>query len=85
MTRCARLRGKTMVRHVRAERDAARYRRHSAPKVQRIVADPSFRSALLDKYVGEALVVSPEELAALIRSEREIWGKVIREANLKGD
>ena len=41
-------------------------------EVQHIFADPSFRSALLDKCVGEAMVGSPEELAALIRSEREI-------------
>ena len=53
--------------------------------VRRIFAEPSFRSALLDKYVGEAMVSSPEELAQLIKSERETWRQVIRDANLKGD
>jgi hypothetical protein len=44
----------------------------SNAEVQHIFADPSFRSALLDKCVGEAMVGSPEELAALIRSTRDM-------------
>ena len=54
-------------------------------EVRRIFADTSFVRPFSTNMSRELMVGSPEELALLIRSEREIWGKVIRDANLKGD
>ena len=54
-------------------------------EVRRIFSNPAFRDLFLDQYVGQPILSTPEELRNMIKSEREKWGKVIRDANIKID
>jgi tripartite-type tricarboxylate transporter receptor subunit TctC len=47
------------------------------------LADPTFKAEFLDKFGLEARGGSPEDLAALIKSESQRWGEVIHDAGIK--
>ena len=34
---------------------------------------------------NDVVVTSPEQFGALLRSEFDMWGKVVRDANIRGD
>ncbi|MBE9604858.1 tripartite tricarboxylate transporter substrate binding protein [Acetobacteraceae bacterium H6797] len=53
-------------------------------EVARILKDPTLKQRLSAEG-AEAKPGTPEEFGAYITSERERWGKLIREANLKAD
>ena len=48
----------------------------------RIIKSDSLRSAMLHQYFSAA-GTAPEALASLMKSEREVWGKVIKAAGVK--
>jgi tripartite-type tricarboxylate transporter receptor subunit TctC len=48
-----------------------------------IYKDPAFRERFLDPQMFESMAGSPEDFAAFIKTERDKWAKVIREANIK--
>jgi tripartite-type tricarboxylate transporter receptor subunit TctC len=49
-----------------------------------VLADPAFRDKM--EQIGVAVAGStPDELARLLRSEIELWGPVIKAANIKGE
>jgi tripartite-type tricarboxylate transporter receptor subunit TctC len=52
-------------------------------EVARVLADPGFKSETLDRLSLEPLGGTPEDLAALIRTETQRWGAVIRDAGVK--
>ena len=49
----------------------------------RIFNDPAFRARFLDPQMFESMAGPPEEFAAFIKTERDKWAKVIREAGIK--
>jgi tripartite-type tricarboxylate transporter receptor subunit TctC len=49
----------------------------------RIFNDPAFRTRFLDPQMFESMAGPPEEFAAFIKTERDKWAKVIREAGIK--
>src|SRR5262249_24044539 len=53
--------------------------------VQRVVAEPAFRERFLAPQMFEPIVTPPDKFAECLRAETQRWGKVIRDANLKGD
>ena len=53
--------------------------------VRRILTDPAFREQFLGPQLYEAMGGSPEEFAELLKSETEIWSKLIAAENLKVD
>jgi tripartite-type tricarboxylate transporter receptor subunit TctC len=52
-------------------------------EVIRIFNDKEFRERFLDPQMFESMAGPPEEFVAFIKTEREKWAKVIREANIK--
>lgn len=54
-------------------------------EVHRIFRDPAFREKVLVPYMFEPIASSPEQFAEFIRSERQKWGRVIREAKVKSE
>ena len=54
-------------------------------EVHRIFADPEYRQNVLAPNTLQPIASSPEQYAALIRADAEKWGKLIRDANIKGD
>jgi tripartite-type tricarboxylate transporter receptor subunit TctC len=52
-------------------------------KVIDIYKDPAFRERFLDPQMFESMAGSPEDFAAFIKTERDKWAKVIRDANIK--
>jgi tripartite-type tricarboxylate transporter receptor subunit TctC len=53
--------------------------------VQGILADSDFRQQFLAPNFYEPMMGSPEQLAAIIKLEREKWGAVIRDAKMSAD
>jgi tripartite-type tricarboxylate transporter receptor subunit TctC len=54
-------------------------------EVASILSDASFREKFLTPQMFEPMPSSPEAFAAFIHSDREKWGKLIRERNLSID
>jgi tripartite-type tricarboxylate transporter receptor subunit TctC len=54
-------------------------------ETRRIFNDPQFREKVLAPSFIYSITSSPEEFAARIRRDSEIWGKVVRDANLKAE
>ena len=54
-------------------------------KVSRIFAEPAFRKTFLEPQFFESIAGPPDDLAAYLKSEAEKWGKVIRDARIKGE
>jgi tripartite-type tricarboxylate transporter receptor subunit TctC len=52
-------------------------------EVIRIFNDKEFRERFLDPQMFESMAGPPEEFVAFIKTERDKWAKVIREANIK--
>ncbi len=52
-------------------------------EVQRILADPAFRQNAVYARGMDIMPSSPAELAALLKSDSEKWGRLIRRANIK--
>jgi tripartite-type tricarboxylate transporter receptor subunit TctC len=50
--------------------------------VQRIVADPSFKTEFLQKNYHEPIIGSPEEFDAYMKADARKWSKIIKDANL---
>jgi tripartite-type tricarboxylate transporter receptor subunit TctC len=48
-----------------------------------IYKDPAFRERFLDPQMFESMAGPPEEFVAFIKTERDKWARVIREANIK--
>jgi tripartite-type tricarboxylate transporter receptor subunit TctC len=48
-----------------------------------IYKDPGFRERFLDPQMFESMAGPPEDFAAFIKTERDKWAKVIRDANIK--
>jgi tripartite-type tricarboxylate transporter receptor subunit TctC len=55
-----------------------------AAEVRRVVEDPKFREAIANQGV-DPKASTPADFQRLFRAEYERWGKVIREARIKGD
>jgi tripartite-type tricarboxylate transporter receptor subunit TctC len=51
-------------------------------EVRRILGDPAFRERFLEPQMYESMATSPEEFLQYIRSEMQVWAKVIREQKL---
>jgi tripartite-type tricarboxylate transporter receptor subunit TctC len=51
-------------------------------EVRRILDDPGFRQRFLEPQIYESMATSPEEFLQYIRSEMQVWAKVIREQKL---
>jgi tripartite-type tricarboxylate transporter receptor subunit TctC len=51
--------------------------------VQKVLADPTFKEKFLDPNFFEPIKGSPEQFADYVKSEREKWTKVVKDANLK--
>lgn len=51
--------------------------------VNRILADPAFKTEFLDRNGLEAIGGSAEQLGALVRTEARRWGEVVRAAQVK--
>jgi tripartite-type tricarboxylate transporter receptor subunit TctC len=54
-------------------------------EVRRIFAEPAFRKTFLEPQFFESIAGPPDDLAAYLKSEAEKWGKVIRDARIKGE
>ena len=54
-------------------------------EVRRIFADPAFRKTFLEPQFFESIAGPPDDLAAYLKSEAAKWGKVIRDAKIKGE
>src|SRR5262245_45725105 len=54
-------------------------------ETQRIFNDPPFRERVLERSFIYSIVSSPEEFAERMRRDSDKWGKVIREAHIKGE
>jgi tripartite-type tricarboxylate transporter receptor subunit TctC len=54
-------------------------------ETQRIFNDPAFRERVLAPSFIYSIASSPEAFVERIRRDSEKWGKVIREANIKGE
>jgi tripartite-type tricarboxylate transporter receptor subunit TctC len=54
-------------------------------EVRRIFAEPAFRKTFLEPQFFESIAGAPDDLAAYLKSEAEKWGKVIRDARIKGE
>jgi tripartite-type tricarboxylate transporter receptor subunit TctC len=52
-------------------------------EVKSIIADPKFGETVLGPSVAEPRTSSPEQFVAFIKSEREKWGEVIRDAKIE--
>jgi tripartite-type tricarboxylate transporter receptor subunit TctC len=53
-------------------------------EIVKALAQPDVRAKLADQGL-EPIGNSPEELAAVIRSETSTWAKVVRDANIQAD
>jgi tripartite-type tricarboxylate transporter receptor subunit TctC len=51
--------------------------------VIKVISDPAFAQQYLAAQGLEPITETPEEFAAFIRAERNKWGKVVRDANIK--
>jgi tripartite-type tricarboxylate transporter receptor subunit TctC len=49
------------------------------------LANPELREQLATREDSEAIAGTPEELAKLMRSEYDRWGKIIRAHGIKGE
>jgi len=54
-------------------------------EVRRIFAEPAFRKTFLEPQFFESIAGAPDDLAAYLKSEAAKWGKVIRDARIKGE
>ena len=52
-------------------------------EVNKILADPVFKADTLAKFGAEAAGGTPDQLTALIKSETQTWGAVIRDAKVR--
>jgi tripartite-type tricarboxylate transporter receptor subunit TctC len=52
-------------------------------EVQRIFADPTFRSRFLDPQMYQSIAETPDKFSAYIKAEQAKWSKVIAEAGIK--
>jgi tripartite-type tricarboxylate transporter receptor subunit TctC len=52
-------------------------------EVIRIFNDPAFRARFLDPQMFESMAGPPDGFAAFIKTERDKWSKVIRDADIK--
>jgi tripartite-type tricarboxylate transporter receptor subunit TctC len=52
-------------------------------EVMRIFSDPAFRARFLDPQLFESMAGPQDDFAAYIKTERDKWAKVIRDANMK--
>ena len=52
-------------------------------EVKEIIADPTFRKTVLAPLFGQPMTSSPVQFSNFIKSEREKWGKVIRDAKIE--
>jgi len=50
--------------------------------VQKVMNDPGFRAKFMEPQMFESMAEAPEQFAAYIRSETQVWAKIIEETHL---
>jgi tripartite-type tricarboxylate transporter receptor subunit TctC len=54
-------------------------------EVRRAFADPEFQKTFLERQYFQSIAGTPEELADYLKAEEVKWGKVVRDAKIKGE
>jgi tripartite-type tricarboxylate transporter receptor subunit TctC len=50
--------------------------------VQKVMNDPGFRAKFMEPQMFESMAETPEQFAAYIRNETQVWAKIIEETHL---